>query len=171
MTKKLNTIAMRKFCIAFILSGLLLLTSCATQAPSRFEGAQQESTSKGAAAVAKDSQSGGDFNRYFPDGGGGYERIYTQEKKGFAQAKLKKDGKDVATLSISDTLNSPSAVSKFKESSQKINGYPAVNQGSTATTVLVGDRYQVKIRSSSLSESERSQWLGKFDLRGLAKLN
>ncbi|MCC0176091.1 hypothetical protein I4641_03740 [Waterburya agarophytonicola K14] len=165
-------IGLRKFLVAFFLTSCLLLTSCAQQAPSRFDGAQQESTSKGATAVVDNSQSGGSFNRYFPDSGNGYDRIYSQEKKGFAQAKLKKDGQEIAILSISDVLNNTITVDKYQSSTDKINGFPAVAQGSTATAVLVGDRYQVKIRSkdSSFSESDREEWLGKFDLRGLSKL-
>ena len=166
------TIALRKFLVAFFLTSCLLLTSCAQETPSRFDGAQQESTSKGATAVVDDSQSGGTFNRYFPDSGNGYERVYTQEKKGFAQAKLKQDGKEIAILSISDVLNNPSTVNKFQDSSSKVNGFPVINQGSTGTAVLVGDRYQVKIRSkdSAFTESDRTKWLKKFDLRGLSKL-
>ena len=165
-------IGLRKLLVAFFLTSCLLFTSCSQQAPSRFDGAQQESTSKGATAVVDSSQSGGSFNRYFPDSGSGYERIYSQEKKGFAEAKLKKDGKEIAILSISDTLNNPSAATKFNSSSQTIKGYPAVTQGSTGTAVLVGDRYQVKIRSKdkSFSPSDREKWLGKFNLRGLSKL-
>lgn len=166
-------ISLRKFLVAFFLTGCLLLTSCATQeAPSRFDGAQQESTSKGATAVVDSSQSGGTFNRYFPDSGSGYERIYSQEKKGFAQAKLKKDGTEVAILSISDVLNNSITVDKFQGSTDKISGFPSVSQGKSGTAVLVADRYQVKIRSKtdSFTESDRQQWLQKFDLRGLSKL-
>lgn len=165
-------IGLRKLFVAFILTSCLLFTSCTQQAPSRFDGAQQESTSKGATAVVDTSQSGGTFNRYFPDSGSGYERVYSQEKKGFAEAKLKKDGREIAILSISDTLNNPSAAAKFNSSSQKIKGYPSVTQGSTGTAVLVSDRYQVKIRSKdkSFSPQDREKWLGKFNLRGLSKL-
>lgn len=165
-------ISLRKYLVALILSSCLLFTACSQQAPSRFDEAQQQSTSKGATAVVDNSQSGGTFNRYFPDGNSQYERIYSQEKKGFAEAKLKAGGKEIAILSISDTANNPSAIAKFKESSSKISGYPAVTQGSSGTAVLVGDRYQVKIRSkdSSFSESDRQAWLSKFDLRGLSKL-
>ena len=164
--------SLRKFLAAVLLSGCLLLTSCATQAPSRFDNAQQESTSKGASAVVKDSQSGGSFNRYFPDSGSGYERVYSQEKQGFAQAKLKQDGQEIAILSISDTLNNSSATNKYQDSSKSIQGFPAIEQGKSGTAILVGDRYQVKIRSkdASFSASDREQWLGKFDLRGLSKL-
>ena len=86
---------------------------------------------------------------------------------------MKKDGKEVAVLSVSDTLNAPNAVNKFKQSTENINGYPAVNQGKTGTAVLVGDRFQVKVlsRDNSFTEEDRKAWLSKFDLRGLSKLN
>ncbi len=164
-------VKMRQVVIVFCLS-LLLLTSCATQTPSRFEQAQQESTQRGSSAVVKESESGGSFNKFFPPSGGGYERVYTQEKKGFAEAKLKKDGKEIAVLAISDTLNNPTAAKKFEKSSQSIGGYPAVAQGSTGTAVLVSDRFQVKVlsRDPAFSESDRQAWLEKFDLNGLSQL-
>ena len=166
-------ISLRKFLTVFFLASCLLLTSCQQETTSRFDAAQQESTSKGATAVVDSATSGGTFNRYFPDSGDGYQRVYSQEKKGFAQAKLNRDGKEVAILSISDVLNNPSTVDKFQNSTEKIKGYPVVNQGSTGTALLVGDRYQVKIRSkdASFTESDRTEWLGKFNLRGLSKLN
>ncbi len=163
----------RQIFLVFCLSTLLLLTSCATQAPSRFDQAQQESSGRGSSAVVRESESGGSFNKFFPPSGAGYERVYTQEKKGFAEAKLKKAGKEVAILAISDTLNNPNALKKFENSDQKIAGYPAVSQGSTGTAVLVGDRFQVKVlsRDPAFSESDRQAWLEKFDLDGLAKVN
>ncbi len=166
-------IGLRKFLVSLLLGLLLLVSSCAPQAPSRFDQAQQTSTSKGATAVVKDSQAGSSFNRYFPGNTGGYERIYSQEKQGFAQAKLKKDGQEVAILSISDTLNNPSAKDKFAQSSQQVAGFPAIAQGSNTTAVLVGDRYQVKVRSkdASFTEEDRQDWLSKFDLRGLSRLD
>jgi hypothetical protein len=165
-------ISLRKFLVALFLTSCLLLTSCAQQTTSRFDAAQQESSSKGATAVADKSQSGGSFNRYFPSSSDGYERVYSQEKQGFAQAKLKKDSKEVAVLAISDVLNNPSTVDKFKSSSSQIQGYPAVAQGSTSTAILVGDRYQVKIssRDTTFTQSDREKWLSKFDLSGLSRL-
>jgi len=162
----------RKVLLACLLAVMLLVSSCAQQPPSRYEQAQQESTSKGASAVVRESESGGSFNKFFPTATDGYERVYTQEKKGFAEAKLKKDGKEMAMLSISDTLNNPSANSKFEQSNQKIGGYPAVNQGSTGTAVLVADRFQVKVlsRDPSFTEGDRQLWLEKFDLNGLSRL-
>ncbi|AKE63816.1 hypothetical protein MYAER_1460 [Microcystis aeruginosa NIES-2549] len=154
-----------------VLAALLLVTSCA-KAPSQFDQAQQESTARGAAAVVKESTSGGSFNQFFPPSGGGYERVYTQEKKGFAEAKLKQDGKVVAMLAISDISNNPAAANKFQDSQTTIKGFPSVKQGTTATAVLVNNRYQVKVlsREPDFTASDRQAWLAKFDLDGLAKL-
>ena len=166
-------INLRKSLVALVLTSCLFFTSCSQQAPSRFDDAQQQSTERGATAVVDNAQSGGAFNRYFPDGNNEYDRVYSQEKKGFAQAKLKQDGKEIAILSISDTSNNPAAATKFADSAEKINGYPAISQGNSGTAILVGDRYQVKIRSkdNSFDAGDRKKWLGKFDLRGLSKLN
>jgi len=160
-----------KILIAGVLATLLLVTSCA-KAPSQFDQAQQESTARGAAAVVKESTSGGSFNQFFPPSGGGYERVYTQEKKGFAEAKLKQDGKVVAMLAISDISNNPAAANKFQDSQTTIKGFPSVEQGATATAVLVNNRYQVKVlsREPDFTASDRQAWLAKFDLDGLAKL-
>jgi len=160
-----------KILIAGVLAVLLLVTSCA-KAPSQFDQAQKESTARGAAAVVKESTSGGSFNQFFPPSGGGYERVYTQEKKGFAEAKLKQDGKVLAMLAISDISNNPAAANKFQDSKTTIKGFPAVEQGATASAVLVNNRYQVKVlsREPDFDASDRQAWLAKFDLDGLAKL-
>ncbi|GBE74385.1 hypothetical protein myaer87_16120 [Microcystis aeruginosa NIES-87] len=160
-----------KILIAGVLATLLLVTSCA-KAPSQFDQAQQESTARGAAAVVKESTSGGSFNQFFPPSGGGYERVYTQEKKGFAEAKLKQEGKVLAMLAISDISNNPAAANKFQDSQTTIKGFPSVEQGTTATAVLVNNRYQVKVlsRDTDFTASDRQAWLAKFDLDGLAKL-
>jgi hypothetical protein len=162
----------KKFLTAFLLAGLLLISACGSQTVSRYEGAQKESTARGASAVVKTSSAGSSFNKFFPNSGDGYKRVYTQEKKGFAEAKLEKDGKELAVMAISDTSNNVSATQKFKTSTKKIAGYPAVNQGSTGTAILVGDRYQVKVlsRNPAFTEDDRAAWLSKFDLRGLSRL-
>lgn len=156
-----------------LLSMLLLVTACATQAPSRFDQVQQESSQqKSGQAVAKDATQGSNFNKFFPSADSGFERVYTQEKKGFAEAKLKKAGKDVAMLSISDTSSTPSAAAKYQNTTKKIGGYPAVEIGNTQTGILVSDRYQVKVisRDPSFTGGDREAWLERFNLNGLAKL-
>ncbi len=166
----------RRVVAALLVSVMLLVTACQAEAPSRFDQAQQESTQKKTGlAVAKDATQGSSFNRFFPPTQAGFQRVYTQEKKGFAEAKLKKGGKDVAVLSISDTQGTTGGANptaKFQNSSQKIGGYPAVTQGKNSTALLVGDRYQVKIssRDASFTQSDREAWLTKFNLRGLEKL-
>ncbi|MBD2021789.1 hypothetical protein H6F43_16535 [Leptolyngbya sp. FACHB-36] len=163
----------RRLLAPLLLSVLLLVTGCETKPPSQFSQAQQESTQKKASpAVAKDATQGSSFNQYFPKPSSGYQRVYTQEKKGFAEAKLKKDGKDVAMLAISDTKSTPDAAKKFQTSTQSIAGYPTVEVGATQTAVLVGDRYQVKVlsRDPAFTKTDRQAWIQKFDLKGLAKV-
>ncbi len=154
------------------LSLLLFVTACTPQT-SRYDQVQRETTQRGAApAVAKQAEQGSTFNRFFPDGVKGYEIVPAQEKKGFAEYKVNQDGKNVAMLSISDTTSLPTAAAKYQTATEKIAGYPAVDQGTTATGILVNDRYQVKVisRDASFTRDDRVLWLQKFDLNGLAKL-
>jgi hypothetical protein len=115
---------------------------------------------------------GSALNKFFPDDAEGLNRVFTQEKNGFAMANLNKGKATVAQLSINDTAANPSARNKFKTAGRMIHGLPATNEGMSTLAVLVGDRYQVKIRAtgSALSEAEMQTWLEKFDLTGLATL-
>ena len=162
----------RRVLAAVLLSIVLLTTACATKAPSRFDQVQQESTKqRSGQAVVKNATQGSKLNEFFPSGGDGYDRVYTQEKKGFSEANLKKGGKVVAQLAISDTSSIPGAAAKFANSTEKIGGYPAVKVGNTQTSVLV-NKYQVKVisKSPSFTASDRAAWIEKFNLDGLAKL-
>ncbi len=167
-----------KILAPLLISVLLLVSACGGgSSTSRFDNAQQQSTQRSAqremAQQNKQEVAGGQFNKFFPPSGGGFERVYVQEKRGFAQATLKQNGQDVAMLSISDTVGNPSAAQKFQSASQRIGGYPAVAQGKNGTVVLVDNRFQVKVqsRNPSFSHSDREAWLQKFDLNGLARLN
>jgi hypothetical protein len=168
----------RRTLAPIFLSLLLLVTACVPQAPSQFEQAQKESTQRGAQpAVAKDATQGSEFNKFFPKPSAGYERVFSQEKKGFAEAKLKKDGKEVAMLAISDAAKDTTAgispTKKFAASTKTIAGYPAVTVGTTQTAILVNSRYQVKVLSRdpmNFKEADRQAWIEKFDLAGLARL-
>jgi hypothetical protein len=166
----------RKVLVALLLSLVLFTTACTPKTPGRFDLAQQQSSQqRSGQAIAKDATQGSQFNKFFPTPQDGYERVYTQEKKGFAEAKLKKAGKEVAVISISDTqgvIGTTNPAGKFKNSTQKIAGYPAVSQGTTGTAVLVSDRYQVKVQSRdpSFTASDREAWIEKFNLDGLSRL-
>ncbi|MBW4560686.1 MAG: hypothetical protein KME32_05910 [Mojavia pulchra JT2-VF2] len=162
----------RRILAAVLLSVLLLTTACSTKEPNRFDQAQQESTrQKSGQAVAKEATQGSKLNQFFPAGGDGYQRVYTQEKKGFSEANLKKGNKVVAQLAISDTTSIPNAAAKFSKSTKKVGGYPAVAVGNTQTSILVG-KYQVKVISKdpAFTTKEREAWIEKFNLNGLAKL-
>jgi hypothetical protein len=163
----------RKAVTAILLSLLLFVSACRSPAePSRFSQIQEETTQKDApAAVAADAQQGSSFNRFFPRSVPGYEIVPAQEKPGFAEYKVNQDGKNIAMLAISDTTGTPAAA-KFEGSTLAIAGYPAVEQGQTATALLVDNRYQVKVlsRDPAFTEEDRAVWLTKFDLSGLASL-
>ena len=115
---------------------------------------------------------GGSFNKMFPNDQDGYNRVFTQEKKGFAEALLRKGGKKVAIISISDIAANPAALSKYQSSGQQIAGYPAAPVGSQGSAILVGNRYQVQVRTMdpSFTADDRAAWLSKFNLSGLAAL-
>ena len=111
---------------AFLLAVLLLVTSCKAQDTSPYAKTQQESTQRGATpAVARKAEQGSSFNKFFPKSADGYQVVAAQEKKGFAEYKLNKGGKNVAMLSINDITSNPSAKTKYDQSSAKIAGYPA----------------------------------------------
>jgi hypothetical protein len=160
----------RKIVLSVMLALLLLTSACGASEPTRWDNAQQESTSQKPNDAGQKQTKGGEFNKLFPQVSGEYNLVYSQEKKGFAQAKLKQGGQDVATLSITDTLDTPDTAKSFESSTKQISGYPAKEQGKTMTSVLVGGRYQVKVRSTSLSPSDREKWISQFNLSGLSRL-
>jgi len=153
-------------------------TSTQTQRTSQdtaqsWQNTQRQTSQRNAApAVRQEAMPGSRFNRFFPKSGNGYQVVAAQEKKGFSEYKLKRGGSDMAVLSISDTISLPAARKKYEKSTQKIGGFPAVNQGTNITGVLVADRFQVKAQSRdrSFTDSDRQAWLQKFDLQGLSRL-
>jgi hypothetical protein len=156
-----------------IMLGLTLLVTACSSAPSKYDQVQKDTTGfRAPAAVDKKAEKGGTFNQFFPGGQGDYEIIPSQEKKGFAEYKLKRDGDTLAMLTINDTLSLPTAAAKYNVATETIAGYPAVNQGTTATGLLVNNRYQVKVlsRDPEFTQADRVAWLQKFDLVGLAQL-
>jgi hypothetical protein len=164
----------RKALMPILLSVVLLFSACASKEPSRYAQTQKETSGRNApAAVAKNAEAGGDFNKFFPQGSAGYARVFSQEKKGFAEAKLNKDGKNVAVLSISDTSSLPAAAKKYEKSTTKLGSYPLLDEAPLKSTgVLVNNRFQVKVasRDPSFTATDRKAWLQKFNLDGLSKL-
>ena len=161
----------RSLLVSVLCSLLVLMAACApVQEASRWDTVQEETT--GERATSAEDLAGGEFNKFFPDSEGDFSVVYTQEKSGFAEAVLKENGEDVATLAVADTVNNPSALEKYSESTQKVGGYPAAAVGDNGTAILVADRLQVQVRSVSdaFSAEDRETWLQAFDLDGLAQL-
>ena len=176
----LKTLKINSLLISLFLTVTLFLGSC-NQAPivqgdvpaTSPTTTEVESVSPAEAAIAQEETvKGGSLNSFFPNNEEGYERVFVQEKSGFSQAKLKQGGEELGLLSINDLSNNPKALGKFEKSSETLGKYPLVTVGSTQTAVLVGDRYQVKVKSNSddLTPDDRKVWLQKFDLAGLENL-
>ncbi|QDU75938.1 hypothetical protein Pan97_29820 [Bremerella volcania] len=152
---------------------LLILVFCPVlfgcrESESRWDAAQQ-ATQDGSTAVSEAALDGAVFNKFFPAQTDGIDIVYKQEKAGFSQASLYRDGKLLAMLSISDTRNNPAARDKYQGSTVSVQGYPVVHRDDT-TSMLVADRFQVQIQSEgdALTKEDRMKWLEKFDLGGLA---
>jgi hypothetical protein len=116
---------------------------------------------------------GSNFNRLFPRPQPGEELVFTQEKRGFSQARLKRGDEVKALLSISDVTTAPASRGKFQHSSEQLQSWPLVDQGTQASALLVADRFQVKVigQGSGLDLQQRHELLGAFDLPGLAALS
>ncbi|QDV33963.1 hypothetical protein [Tautonia plasticadhaerens] len=146
----------------------VLLAGCGGE-PTRWDEAQAESRRAGP-AVAEEATAGSELNEFFPEDEGTLDVVFTQEKPGFSQADLVDDGETVATLSIFDTTSNPEAAGKFADSDEELDGHPMAQSGSMGTALLVGDRYQVQVRSvdADFDRARREEWLRKFDLADLA---
>jgi hypothetical protein len=116
---------------------------------------------------------GGELNKFFPKQEAPYDLVFKQEKQGFVLASVQQNGDEVAQLSITDLRSNASAADKFKQGTDHIEGYPLATSGSKGTVLLVGNRYQVQVRSitEAVDEASRKTWLQKFDLAGLEQLD
>lgn len=113
------------------------------------------------------------FNRLFPKAQPGETIVFTQEKRGFSEARLKSGQETRALLAISDTTTAPEARNKFVSAPERLQGWPLVEQGAQASALLVAERFQVKVigQGAGLDADKRHELLGAFDLPGLAALN
>ena len=111
----------------------------------------------GGAALPSKPVDGSALNKFFPKG-----VTFTQEKKGYSMANIQG-----GTLSITDLAGNPSGRDKYRASTTQLDGYPMVAVGNQGIAILVGDRYQVQVRSVAPG---REDWLKKVNLSGLAGL-
>src|SRR5688500_10308617 len=91
---------------------LVLLAAGCQAEPDRW-GAANEATKGKTDSVAGQAVDGSVFNQFFPKQGDGFDVVFKQEKSGFAQASLQQGGKELAVLSIFDTVSNPDARSKY----------------------------------------------------------
>ncbi len=165
----MHPVARRLAVGVLVLPLVALVVACGgNPADTRWASAQHENKP----AVSKEALPGKDFNKFFPRAESPWDLTYKQEKQGTAIASLKKDGKEVATLTVFDTVSEPDVAKEYKESTQALAGCPLMAKGKQGTAVLVANRFQVQVRSTdnSFTEDDRKEWIKKFDLDGIANL-
>src|SRR5204862_463134 len=121
--------------------------------------------------VSTEAFDGSAFNKFFPQVERPWDMVADQEKKGTAIWILKKDGNTVAELQIFDTVSNLEAKDKYREATEALKGCPMTAVPGKGTGILVGDRFQVAVRSKddAFDKEARKAWLEKFDLDGLRK--
>lgn len=166
-----NMHPIKRYSLLLTLAVTTTLGYACKREPSRWDKAATSATAddKSTTAPAAPKTEGAKLNKFFPPAEDGVSRVFTQEKDGFVEAQLKKDGVTIATLSISDTTGDDAAKKKFEGATEKVGSAPLVTVGKNQSAALVG-RFQVKASSPTLAPSARKALLEKFDLDGLAKL-
>lgn len=145
-------------------------TGCKAKAD-RWADAAAAAESAAANSPTVERQESGSFNRFFPaDAGEGTKRVFTSDREGYAEAKMTKDGEDVALLAITDLLGKDGDLKKYEEPKERLGDYPIATFGKNKTMILVHRRYQVSASSATLDHEARKNLLSKFDLGGLAAL-
>jgi hypothetical protein len=116
---------------------------------------------------------GESLNEFLPRPAAGTDMTFEQEKDGFVMASLKKGGKEVASLSITDLKGNDESLERARKGELEILGYPAAASGSKGTVLLAADRFLCSVRSSddSFTEEDRIELLKKFSLGGLEGLS
>jgi hypothetical protein len=123
------------------------------------------------AAPPPEKKETGAFNKFFPaDGVDGTKRVFSADKDGYAEAKLTKDSKEVALLSVTDLNGKDDEKKKFDAAKEKVNGNPVATFGKNKSMILVKSRYQVAVSSQTLDHEARKGWISKFDLNGISAL-
>jgi hypothetical protein len=160
-----------RWCRVRAAAALALLVAGCQEQPSRWDAAQQATEGK-KTSVSEQAIDGSVFNQFFPKQGEGFDIVFKQEKSGFAQASLQEGGKELAVFSIFDTVSNPDAKTKYGAATGKVAGFPVVTDEAKSLSALVGDRFQVQVRSSDpgFGESDRKAWLEKFDLTGISEI-
>jgi hypothetical protein len=161
--------------VAVVVLGIAMAMSAGCDSENdRWEGAQKSAEARAEAKKNGElpkAADGSDLNKYFPaDATDGFKRTFDQEKDGFVQAKLSKDGAE-ATLSISDLVQNEEARKKFAEATEKVGDDPVTTVGKNQSTALIANRWQIKVSSQQLDHAARRALLEKFDLAGLRAFN
>jgi hypothetical protein len=164
----------RTILLAVLALSSALATACSKKSPPTPTATVDAAAPVATVTVAPDAGTGEGgatamLKDYFPqDGAGGYKRvIHSTTRDGYVEAALEKDGKEVAILSISDAERMAYVKAKFESATEKLQGYPLLTSGKDLSTILVKDRFQIKVLSKTLDADARKAILATFDLKGL----
>lgn len=157
---------------AALFGASLLVSGCKEKEDRWAQGAAsaEKAADQAPTATAPKAETGS-FNKFFPaDGTNDLSRVFSADKEGYAEAKLSKDGKEVALLAVTDLNGKDADKKKFEGATEKVEAHPVATFGKNKTMILVKDRYQVSASSTTLDHEARKALLSKFDLRGIAAL-
>ncbi len=146
---------------------LLCLLAVAGCCRKKSEAEPARGEAAGAAPEEEKALPPGAVSRFFPaDGTGGFKRAVAVEVKGYTEMQFVR-GKDKLTLTITDTREDPSAKAKFKSQAAQVDGYPYANLAGIKSALLVKDRFQLTVQSTSVNEEERKSWFRRFDIASM----
>ena len=95
------------------------------------------------------------------------KRVFRTDKAGYADAVYRtEEGKEVCLVTISDTNSDPGVKTKYATSTEKLGEFPIKHLGNS-TAMLVRDRFQVKVASTTLTPNERKTWLSQVDVAAI----
>lgn len=151
-------------------AALTLSSGCSKKDAASGSGDAAATADAASDAASDAAPHSGKLLKFFPpDGKGGYTRVVLADLDNYAEAKLMKDGTEVAFLAIAESDKLPYVKAKFERATEKLDGFPMLNVGTVQTALLVQDRFQVKVTSQVLDAKGRAELLATFDLKGLAK--
>lgn len=153
--------------VLLLAASFALVSAGCKREPDRWEAAKEQAKVVQAAkeeappAVVTEVNA---LNKAFPGEDATHaKRMFRTDKPGFADAVYASaDGKELCVVTISDTNSDPSVKGKFASATEKLGAFPLKSLGNSSM-VLVNDRFQVKVSSTSLTPEERKTWLSKVD--------
>lgn len=117
-----------------------------------------------------ETEESAEFGAYFPKSDGDVQCTPHRAYEGFAQCTLTQGDKRLGAIVIRDLQKSGGNTDAYAKSTEQLAGFPLLEPGSTISSILVNNRYEVRVfsQSTDLTQAQRRAWIQKVDLQGLA---